>query len=71
LLNQLIKSQLAMVQILTPTIEMEYGADTADQLISALGEQLRGLLQQLEALRGRTTVQVIPSKVQLTPRRRA
>ena len=70
-LNQLIETNLALVQILAPTIALEYGADTADQLISALGEQLRGLSQQLQTLQGRTTVQVIPSKVQLTPRRRA
>jgi hypothetical protein len=60
-----------MVQILSPTIEMEYGADTADQMIGALGEQLRSLLQQIEGLQGRTTVQVIPSQVHLTPRHRA
>jgi hypothetical protein len=50
---------------------MEYGADTADQMIGALGEQLRSLLQQIEGLQGRTTVQVIPSQVHLTPRHRA
>jgi hypothetical protein len=71
LLNQLIQTNLAMVQILTPTIELEYGAETADKLISDLGEQLRGMLHQLEALQGRTTVRVIPSKVQLKPRHRA
>ena len=71
LLNQLIQSQLAMVQILTPIIELEYGANTADTLIGALGEQLRGLAHQLDALQGGTAVRVIPSKVQLKPRRRA
>jgi hypothetical protein len=71
LLNQLIQTNLALVQILTPTIELEYGADTADKLISALGEQLRSMLHQLEALQGPTTVRVIPGQVQLTPRHRA
>jgi len=71
LLNQLIQSQLAMVQILTPIIELEYGANTADTLIGALGEQLRGMSQQLDALQGQTTVRVIPSKVHLTLRHRA
>ena len=71
LINQLIHTNLALVQILAPTIELEYGADTGDQLISALGEQLRGLLQQLETLQGRPTVRVVPSKIHLTPRHRA
>jgi hypothetical protein len=68
LISKLIQTNLALVQILTPIIELDYGADTADQLIGALGEQLRGLLQQLESLQGRTTVRVIPGKIQLTPR---
>ena len=71
LLNQLIQTNLALVQILAPTIALEYGADTADTLVRDLGEQLRSLLHQLETLEGRTTVQVIPSQVQLKPRRRA
>ena len=69
LLHQLIEINLAMVQLLSPIIELEYGADTADQLIGTLGEQLRGLLQQLDTLQGRTTVRVVPSQVHLTPRR--
>jgi hypothetical protein len=71
LFTQLIQSNLALVQILSPIIELEYGADTADQLIGALGEQLRGLLDQIETLQGRTTVQIVPSQVQLTPRQHA
>ena len=70
IIHQLVESQLNLVQIMSPYIALEYGADTADQLISALGEQLRGLLQQLETLQGRTTLRVVPSKVQLTPRHR-
>src|SRR5215813_8474483 len=68
LINQLIQTNLALVQILSPIIQLEYGADTADQLISDLGEQLRGLAHQLDALQGGTAVRVIPSKVQLKPR---
>lgn len=71
IIHQLVESQLNLVQIMSPYIALENGADSADQLIGALGEQLRGMLQQLDALQGRTTVQVIPSKVQLKPRHRA
>jgi hypothetical protein len=71
IIHQLVESQLNLVQIMSPYIALEYGAGTADQLISAPGEQLRGLLQQLDALQGRTTVRVITSQVQLKPRRRA
>ena len=71
LLNQLTQINLGLVQILAPIIALEYGADTADQLISALGEQLRGILQQLESLQGGTAVRVLPGKVHLKRRRRA
>jgi hypothetical protein len=70
LITQLIQTNLAMVQIMAPTIEMEYGAETGDRLVSDLGEQLRNLLQQLDRLQGLTTVQIIPSQVHLKPRRR-
>jgi hypothetical protein len=71
LIHQLLQTNLAMVQIMAPTIEMEYGAETGDRLVRDLGEQLRGMLQQLETLSKGTSVQVVPSKVQLKPRRRA
>ena len=71
IIHQLVESQLNLVQIMSPYIALEYGADTADTLIGALSEQLRGLLQQLDTLQRRPTVRVVPGKIHLTPRHRA
>jgi hypothetical protein len=70
IINQLITNHLTMLQLLSPTFELEYGKETASLVIDEMGAQLRTMMDQIESMEPSTTVKVVPAKVTIKTRRR-